>query len=59
MPKKSKKTTLRFHVYIKGSCTEITAVRDEIIAALNGLELTVKRMPDDTRVHVSPKKDGK
>ena len=46
---------LRFHIKIKGSTkAEVMAMRDKVITALNGLDLTVEKMPDETRVHVSP-----
>lgn len=50
---------LRFHVDIKGSDVEVIAMRDKIISALNDLHLTVKRMPDETRVHISAPKERK
>ncbi len=46
---------LRIHIKLKGqNRTEVMAMRDKVISALNGLDLTVEKMPDETRVHVSP-----
>ncbi len=46
---------LRIHIKLKGSTRkELITMRDEVITALKSLDLTVEKMPDETRVHVSP-----